>query len=479
MKKIILSIAFMAFIFSINAQVGIKPTDEKIPNTPKNKAKDIMPQDLATPIQKAYEDGKVAYWGYTYLSYLMANYTSFFVNDNRTTLTMVPDTCLRIYTDNEDAGSGWVFGLGASFDPYSESFDPNFEKGLFNNPKNYFYAYKLDTLMLRTIYINGKGYNPNSPDTLRLYVASYPVYTKVGAGTDFYTVRFDQSSDSSYLAPIIKVTSMGNPKGGAIEPVINNTRIIDYVLTEEDFSDDTLTDGRTSHFYKNTVIPLTYNGVTQNGFEVPYGNVLFTMFKFVPGFDYEMGDTLYHGLTDPLNPGYYDAGYPIYTSNVFRIAVFNSESDYKTFADPFGYNCGYLENIKLHYQLYEDPGEGYINNNTIFYPMYGGGINLLPEIAFFMSVDSALGDTIDVNVVEANDIVSNIYPNPSKDQLFVELKNEGKASIQLFNILGQEVKNISTLDNKTQVNVSDLKAGIYIVRVKQNNKVFTSKITIQ
>ena len=39
--------------------------------------------------------------------------------------------------------------------------------------------------MLRTIYINGKGYNPNSPDTLRLYVASYPVYTKVGAGTDF------------------------------------------------------------------------------------------------------------------------------------------------------------------------------------------------------------------------------------------------------------------------------------------------------
>ncbi|MDD2688132.1 MAG: T9SS type A sorting domain-containing protein, partial [Bacteroidales bacterium] len=117
--------------------------------------------------------------------------------------------------------------------------------------------------------------------------------------------------------------------------------------------------------------------------------------------------------------------------------------------------------------------------NTIFYPMYGGGINLLPEIAFFMSVDSALGDTIDVNVVEANDIVSNIYPNPSKDQLFVELKNEGKASIQLFNILGQEVKNISTLDNKTQVNVSDLKAGIYIVRVKQNNKVFTSKITIQ
>ena len=43
---------------------------------------------------------------------------------------------------------------------------------------------------------------------------------------------------------------MGNPKGGAIEPVINNTRIIDYVLTEEDFSDDTLIDGRTSHFYK-------------------------------------------------------------------------------------------------------------------------------------------------------------------------------------------------------------------------------------
>ena len=162
----------------------------------------------------------------------------------------------------------------------------------------------------------------------------------------------------------------------------------------------------------------------------------------------------------------------------FRIAVFNSESDYKLSLTHLGItavitkaNFYIINYMKIRRRIYQQ--QYYLLSHV------WKRINLLPEIAFFMSVDSALGDTIDVNVVEANDIVSNIYPNPSKDQLFVELKNEGKASIQLFNILGQEVKNISTLDNKTQVNVSDLKAGIYIVRVKQNNKVFTSKITIQ
>jgi hypothetical protein len=67
-------------------------------------------------------------------------------------------------------------------------------------------------------------------------------------------------------------------------------------------------------------------------------------------------------------------------------------------------------------------------------------------------------------------LISNIYPNPANDKVSINLKNYGNATIQLFNILGQEVKTVYTTENKVEVNVSDLNSGIYFIRVDQTIK---------
>ena len=55
MKKIILSIALIAFIFSMNAQINIKPMDKALPKEPKSKVKILLQEDKRL-LQKPMKD---------------------------------------------------------------------------------------------------------------------------------------------------------------------------------------------------------------------------------------------------------------------------------------------------------------------------------------------------------------------------------------------------------------------------------------
>ncbi|MDX1278745.1 T9SS type A sorting domain-containing protein, partial [Oceanihabitans sediminis] len=50
-------------------------------------------------------------------------------------------------------------------------------------------------------------------------------------------------------------------------------------------------------------------------------------------------------------------------------------------------------------------------------------------------------------------------------------------NVQVFDILGKQVKN-ETLTNNT-LNVSNLKSGVYIVKITQNNASTTKKLVIK
>lgn len=70
-----------------------------------------------------------------------------------------------------------------------------------------------------------------------------------------------------------------------------------------------------------------------------------------------------------------------------------------------------------------------------------------------------------------------IYPNPSNNLINVNLSNPNMDyTIEVYSILGQQL--LKTSDN-TVIDISDLTRGIYILTIKQENKIWTNKIVKQ
>ena len=91
---------------------------------------------------------------------------------------------------------------------------------------------------------------------------------------------------------------------------------------------------------------------------------------------------------------------------------------------------------------------------------------------------SAFAITVTVTLSE-NDFNSTtsfiLYPNPVNDVLNIETTLEVK-SIEIYNIQGQKVLS----SNQKQINVSDLAAGMYMVRIQDaDNNIATKKIVIK
>ena len=78
-----------------------------------------------------------------------------------------------------------------------------------------------------------------------------------------------------------------------------------------------------------------------------------------------------------------------------------------------------------------------------------------------------------------NEIQTIIFPNPASDNLNVYLKgaNNEKVDIKIFNAMGQMVKDISGVLPKQNIDVSELKKGIYTLIVYLDNDVICKKFT--
>lgn len=474
MKKIILVLTCIVYMLSSNAQIGIPPIQQNMPNQLKSNEKYLY--------EPSHEKQQKEFENYAWLrsySYLGNLFPQGMMLESGT-YPLMPDSCMMVYIDAEDgASTGWI-GFGLTIDPYSESWDENYERGILPTPPNYTHPYRLDTIALTGTYFTPKGYNETSPDTLRIYLSYFDVYKNIGRRTDYHLITYvtDEHKDTSYLAPMVSVTGYDKSKGGVIKPVIDNTITIDYILTANDTTRTWDSAGQSWFRYVTIDIPTTYDGVTPNGFEVPYGAVLSIMPTFVPGYDYELGDTLYYGETDPMDDTKWATGYPKRVNSYFAIRyLYEDGSEEKVFADPFGYNNPIIAYRDLLYQLYRAT-DGVTKNFRD--SCYSTHYSILPDIQYYLSLDETQGgDDFPDAIIETNDIISAIYPNPANDIITLDLKNNEPATIRLYNILGQEVKSILTNEAQATLHVSDLKAGIYIVKVEQNGKSFTAKVSIQ
>ncbi len=72
--------------------------------------------------------------------------------------------------------------------------------------------------------------------------------------------------------------------------------------------------------------------------------------------------------------------------------------------------------------------------------------------------------------------ILNIYPNPARSTVTVEVN--GNFDLELFNVSGQSILSRANLNSGIVIN-TDLPQGLYIVKVTQNKRTYTSKLIIE
>jgi hypothetical protein len=66
-----------------------------------------------------------------------------------------------------------------------------------------------------------------------------------------------------------------------------------------------------------------------------------------------------------------------------------------------------------------------------------------------------------------------IYPNPAKNELTLSLKHNDVYDVSVSNLFGQVLMHTQ---NKNEIDMSDLKAGVYIIAITQGQNKFSQKL---
>lgn len=121
--------------------------------------------------------------------------------------------------------------------------------------------------------------------------------------------------------------------------------------------------------------------------------------------------------------------------------------------------------------LYTNPATGIPNSSP-------GGSNLaIDNIKVVNDVSTGIGKI-------GNDFKTKIYPNPAKNEFFIDLDSPGNetATIRILDITGREVvlvnNNVSVGFNRININVTGLKKGIYLVKTEVDKKINLTKLIL-
>ena len=70
-----------------------------------------------------------------------------------------------------------------------------------------------------------------------------------------------------------------------------------------------------------------------------------------------------------------------------------------------------------------------------------------------------------------------IYPNPTKDDIYIISTNERINSYSILNTNGQRVMNKEKIKaNKEKINLTNIPKGMYIIKIITDNNVYSRKV---
>ena len=140
---------------------------------------------------------------------------------------------------------------------------------------------------------------------------------------------------------------------------------------------------------------------------------------------------------------------------LFLIALFGS-SKAQTYSQPTEViSSGGGETTGGNYSNFAVLGETFVD-----FSVSGGDYST--TIGFLYASDINTG--IDEIILNNEDI--NIFPNPTSNELFIEMQNRKDVNISIFNSIGQIVYKSKVETNRETINVTGLQTGIYFVEIK-------------
>jgi choice-of-anchor B domain-containing protein len=119
------------------------------------------------------------------------------------------------------------------------------------------------------------------------------------------------------------------------------------------------------------------------------------------------------------------------------------------------------------------------NNNANYagswnvYPFFeSGNIVISGENGFTLVRDNSSLGTSDADIENFN-----LYPNPAKNKLKINSKNEPLKQIEVFNVLGQRIINLNFSSSLSEnIDISNLNTGMYLVKI---NNLTTKRLIVR
>jgi len=378
-----------------------------------------LDQNLVVPTKVSAKDTtSTGWWEVCYGAYENINGGT---GQNGFNNVLWPDTTVGSIGGSSPFGYVWNCAIGFTFDPYSIAYDPNLTDPVIQ-PGN---SYVLDSIALPTFY-----YRSNTlTDTLIVHIVHGPAKEEPVFDNIFFTGTTDTTSPPLYDQDSLKYQGVGM---WLTAPNVIEKR---YLLTD---ADSTMGNGKFIEMYIGEVIPA--------------GHIVGFMIQYAPGnSNYNLGDTVFD----------YDSRMAMNGHNAF-LFIGDSETN-PIFMDPFGFSLLHLIFPEGRYG-FESP----TFLNQAMYPVRTWGVS------FWVTVDEITG---------INDYVNNqnikLYPNPAEEVLFVELENNRKSDYVIYDILGKVEKTGQLVDNKSQINISELSTGMYIIQINTENNSMSYKFSVK
>ena len=415
MKKVILPLLLFGLVLSVYGQEIDHPVMRKAWKLDKN---------LLVPQKKPSKDTTTVGW-------FQICYGAYYIINGGVGATpynniLWPDTLVGSYSSNDPNSFSYMWNpaVGATFDPYTISYDSNLTTPVIQPGK----PWKLDSLAFPAFY-----YRDNtSTDTLTFEIVhGLPMQTPAFGG-------IIQSNPTDTVCSMKYTQNASLYKGRGLWLTDPNKIVRKHLLTD---ADSTGSAAKYIYVYVGEVIPA--------------GEIVGVMISYSPGnTNYNLGDTVFD----------YDARMAINGNNAL-LFIWNDQDNYNDpplFVDPFGYS---LFNLMFPEQRYGNVNQTYLTNT---YPYRYGGLRI------WGLVDEITG----VNEY-SNDQNIKLYPNPAEENLFVELEKNSKADYAIYDLIGK-VEKVGQLANlKNHIDISDLSTGMYIIQIKTEKKTTSYKFSVK